>query len=41
MDAKCTRGASVTYLTTENPDRFAESASVFMQQPVKAEKIQL
>ncbi len=41
MDAKCSKGGEVTYLTTENPDRFAESASVFMEQPVSAQKIEL
>ncbi len=41
MDAKCSKNGTVTYLTTENPDRFAESASVFMEQHVAATKIEL
>ena len=30
-----------TYLTTENADRFAQSASLFLNSPIKAESIQL
>ncbi|WP_297072138.1 glutamate racemase [uncultured Duncaniella sp.] len=41
MDAKCTRGGSCTYLTTENPDKFTDLAATFMQAPVRAEHIVL
>lgn len=41
MDAAVSRGASTLYLTTEQPDKFAAMASVFMNQPVLPEKITL
>ena len=34
-------GGSCTYLTTENADRFSQSASNFLDSPVQAESIQL
>ena len=34
-------GASCTYLTTENADRFSQSASLFLSSPVQAEHIDL
>ena len=30
MDSRLTRGASVSYLTTENPDKFSNLAAMFM-----------
>lgn len=30
IDARCSHGGTVSYLTTENPQRFADMASVFM-----------
>lgn len=41
MDAECSKGGRVTYLTTEHPDKFTEMATVFMQQPVAASRIEL
>lgn len=41
MDAKCTKGGEVTYLTTENPSKFTETARIFMEQPVKVTRIEL
>lgn len=41
MADKCSTNGTVTYLTTENPNRFAESASVFMHEKVSATQIQL
>ena len=34
-------GASCRYLTTENADRFAQSASVFLSSPIQAENVQI
>ena len=39
MDAKCSRGGSCRFLTTETPDKFAASASVFMSTQVTAEHL--
>ncbi len=41
MEAKCSRGGHVHYLTTENPDRFRESARVFMHEYIEVENITL
>lgn len=41
MDAKCSKGGSVTYLTTENPDKFTDLAGIFMEEPVTATRIEL
>lgn len=41
MEAKCSRGGHVHYLTTENPDRFRESARIFMHEHVDVENITL
>lgn len=41
MDERCSKGGEVTYLTTEHPDKFTEMAGVFMQEPVKASRIEL
>ena len=34
IDACCTKRGSCRYLTTENKDKFAESAKIFMHEPV-------
>ncbi len=34
-------GGTCAYLTTENADRFAQSASIFLSSPIQAESIQL
>ncbi|MGN1263131.1 MAG: glutamate racemase [Prevotella sp.] len=34
MERKCTKGGRVEYLTTENPDKFRESAQLFLHEPV-------
>ena len=34
-------GGSCTYLTTENADRFSQSASIFLNAPIQAEHIDL
>ncbi len=41
MDAKITRGGSASFLTTENADRFADMASVFLKSPATAQTITL
>ena len=41
MARRCSQGATVTYLTTESPTRFDETAQLFLQQPVKATTISL
>lgn len=41
MDAKCSKGGKVEYLTTEHPDKFTDMAAIFMEQPVKATRIEL
>jgi len=41
MDARCSKGGSVTYFTTEHPDKFTDMAAVFMGEPVTATRIEL
>ena len=36
MEQKCSKGGTTTYLTTENPDKFADLASVFIGKPIEA-----
>ena len=41
MDARCTRGATCRYLTTEAEEKFAESASLFLNRAVEVKRILL
>lgn len=41
MDAKCTKGGKVTYLTTEHPAKFNDMAALFMEEPLAATRIEL
>ncbi len=41
MEQRCSRNATVHYLTTENPDTFREQAQLFLQEPVEVENILL
>lgn len=41
MDAKCTRGGSCTYYTTEAEEKFIESASTFLNEEVTVRRISL
>ena len=41
MDAKCTKNGNVSYYTTENAEKFEESASIFLHEQIKAETISL
>lgn len=41
MECKCTKDGTVNYLTTENPDKFKESAQVFLHENVDVQNITL
>ena len=41
MEQRCSKGGIVRYLTTENPDKFRESAKLFLHEEVDVEKIVL
>ncbi|MBR1687818.1 MAG: glutamate racemase [Prevotella sp.] len=41
IEARCTKGGTVHYLTTENPEKFKESAQLFLHEPVEVENITL
>ena len=41
MEAKCSKHASVHYLTTENPEKFKESAQIFLHENIEVENITL
>lgn len=41
IEQRCTRSGQCTYLTTEAPDKFDASASLFLHQPVAARHISL
>lgn len=41
MDAALTKGSSVAYYTTENADKFKESASIFLHEKISATHIDL
>jgi glutamate racemase len=37
----CSKGHSVRYLTTENPEKFREHAQIFLHEPVEVENTTL
>lgn len=39
MEEKITQGGSTTYLTTEQPDQFTQSANIFLGSPIQATRI--
>ena len=41
IEARCSKGGTVRYLTTENPDKFKEQAQLFLHEPVTVENITL
>lgn len=41
MESRCTKGGNVEYLTTENPDKFRESAQIFLHEHVDVKNITL
>lgn len=41
IEARCTHGGSVRYLTTETPEKFDSLASIFMSRPVASTRIEI
>ncbi len=41
MEQRCEKDGQVHYLTTENPDKFKESAQIFLHEPVQVDNITL
>ena len=41
IERKCAKQSSVNYLTTENPEKFKESAQIFLKEEIKVENITL
>ncbi len=41
MEVKCSKGGNTTYLTTENPEKFADLAAVFLDRSVDVEHAEL
>lgn len=41
MESRLTRGGKTTYLTTENPEKFSELATLFLGHPITATHIEL
>ena len=41
MEQRCSKGANVHYLTTENPQKFKEQAQIVLHEPVEVENITL
>jgi glutamate racemase len=41
IESKCSRGGNVHYLTTENPEKFKESAQIFLHETVDVEHVAL
>jgi glutamate racemase len=41
MDDKCTKNGRCRYLTTESPEKFRESACVFLRENIEAERVTL
>lgn len=41
MEAKLTKGGTTTYFTTENAEKFMDSATIFLHEKIKAEHIEL
>lgn len=41
MDLMCTKNGTCRFMTTENPEKFVESASVFLHQTIQAERVVL
>lgn len=41
MEEKCTKNGTCNYLTTENPEKFSSSASIFLSEDIKAKHIEV
>ena len=39
LEQRCSKGGSVHYLTTENPDTFSEHAQIFLHEHIEVEKV--
>ena len=39
IDARCLKNGRCEYLTTENPEKFGQSAGLFLNKPITAKKI--
>lgn len=41
MDEKCSKNGTCRYLTTENPEKFSSSASIFLTEDIQAEHVEI
>ena len=41
IEQLCTKGHTVGYVTTENPDKFREQAQIFLHEPIEVENVTL
>lgn len=41
METRCTKKGFTRYLTTENPDKFSQSASIFLSDQIEAEHVEV
>lgn len=41
MDIKCSKNGTTRYLTTENPGKFSSSASIFLDEDIQAENVEV
>lgn len=41
MEEKCAKNGMCKYLTTENPEKFSSSASIFLSEEIKAEHVEI
>ena len=41
MDARCTKNGEIRFLTTENPDKFSASASIFLSENIHATRVEV
>ncbi|VBB45846.1 Glutamate racemase [uncultured Paludibacter sp.] len=41
IDEKCSKNGTCRYLTTENPEKFSSSASIFLSEEIKAEHVEV
>ena len=41
IDSQCSKGGTVKYLTTENPENFSQQAQLFLHEQVNVEKVSL
>ena len=41
MDARCTKNSEIRFLTTENPEKFSTSASIFLSEIIRATRVEV